>query len=75
MLHVRPSSTCVHTYPITYRRCGNLLDSRLTAAAVTAIFTRVNAISMETGGDDDAQELDEGEFIEVINQSTDCINR
>jgi len=46
--------------------CGELLDTNLTGAQLTAIFTRVNAVSMESGGDDDAQELDEEEFVEVL---------
>ena len=45
---------------------GDMIDDKLTAAQLTVMFTRVNAMSAETGADDDAQELDVNEFIEVL---------
>ena len=48
-------------------REGEMFDDKLTTAELTAIFTRVNARSVEEEeGDDDEEELDFVEFLEVL---------
>ena len=54
-------------FPWFKDKFGEMFDDKLTTAELTAIFTRVNARSLEEEeGDDDAEELDFVEFLEVL---------
>lgn len=50
-------------------KAGSMLDDQLTPLQMTSIFTRINAMSFEKGGDEDAQELDETEFVELLGRA------